>query len=123
LRDSPEKLNKLAAEVRALRSSEKQVYAKVRECFKNSSSDFDPASKHMKKFYALLQDKFHHAVTGMISSKLILDRADHYEINLGMLTIKGERPTLSDAQTGKNYLRQEELYCLNSFFCLPSRQP
>ncbi len=50
LRDSPEKLNKLAAEVHALRSSEKQVYAKVRECFKNSSSDFDPASKHMKKF-------------------------------------------------------------------------
>ena len=34
LRGSPEKLNKLAAELRALRSEEKQVYAKVRECFK-----------------------------------------------------------------------------------------
>lgn len=113
LRDSPEKLNKLAAEVRALRSSEKQIYAKVRECFKISSSDYDASSKEMKKFYALLQDKFHHAVTGLTSSKLILDRADHYEENLGMRTIKGEKPTLSDAKTGKNYLKQDELYRLH----------
>ena len=31
LRESPEKLNRLAAEIRALRSEEKQIYAKVRE--------------------------------------------------------------------------------------------
>ena len=43
LRDSPEKLNKLAATIRALRAEEKQVYAKVRECFKIGSSDYDPS--------------------------------------------------------------------------------
>ena len=72
LRESPEKLNQLAAAIRALRSEEKQVYAKVRECFKLCSSDYDPNSKQVRSFYALLQDKFHHAVTGMTSSKLIL---------------------------------------------------
>lgn len=113
LRESPDKLNKLAAEVRALRASEKQVYAKVRECFKISSSDYDPGASEVRKFYALLQDKFHHAVTGMTSSKLILDRADHQQENVGLQTMSGDRPTLDDVQTGKNYLRQDELYRLH----------
>ncbi len=113
LRESPEKLNKLAAEVRMLRAAEKQVYAKVRECFKISSSDYDPASREVRSFYALLQDKFHHAVTKMTSSKLVMDRADHKDKNMGLHTMKGENPTLIDAQTGKNYLSPDELYRLH----------
>jgi hypothetical protein len=113
LRDSPEKLNRLAADIRALRSSEQQVYAKVRDCFKISSSDYDPKSKEIKSFYALLQDKLHHAVTQMTSSKLIIDRADHTAENMGLVSVKGKAPTLQDVQTGKNYLRQDELYRLH----------
>lgn len=113
LRESPEKLNKLAAAVRALRSEEKQVYAKVRECFKICSSDYDPNSKTVKSFYALLQDKFHHAVTGMTSSKLILDRADHKIESMGMQTTRGDLPTFEEAKTGKNYLNSDELYRLH----------
>jgi len=113
LRESPEKLNKLAAAVRALRSEEKQVYAKVRECFRICASDYDPLSKEVRSFYALLQDKFHHAVTGMTSSKLILDRANYKSQNMGMQAIKGTSPTLEEAKTGKNYLNNEELYRLH----------
>lgn len=113
LRDSPDKLNKLAAEIRALRSSEKQVYAKVRECFKLSSSDYDPSSTEVRRFYALLQDKFHYAVTKMTSSKLILDRADHTADNMGLRVMSGDMPTLQDAKTGKNYLDNNDLYRLH----------
>lgn len=113
LRESPEKLNQLAAKVRALRSEEKQVYAKVRECFKLCSSDYDPTSRQVKSFYALLQDKFHHAITGMHSSKLILDRADHLAENMGVQTMRGDVPTLDEVKTGKNYLKSEELYRLH----------
>lgn len=113
LRESPDKLNKLAAAVRALRSEEKQVYAKVRECFRICASDYDPLSKEVRSFYALLQDKFHHAVTGMTSSKLILDRANHKSENMGMQAVKGVSPTLEEAKTGKNYLNNEELYRLH----------
>lgn len=113
LRESPEKLNKLAAEIRALRAAEKQVYAKVRDCFKLSSSDYDPSSKQVRSFYALLQDKFYHAVTGLTSSKLILDKANHRDDNMGLQTMDGKHPNLTDAQTGKNYLRSEELYRLH----------
>ena len=110
LRESPEKLNKLAAELRALRSEEKQVYAKVRECFKIGSSDYDPSSKEVRKFYGLLQDKFHHAITGQTASKIVLDRADHLEESMGIRTYSGKEPTLTEAKVGKNYLVSEELY-------------
>jgi hypothetical protein len=113
LRDSPEKLNRLAAHIRALRSEEKQVYAKVRECFKISSSDYDPKSQKVRSFYALLQDKFHHAVTGMTSSKLILDRAHRSYENMGLQSVKGNLPTMEEAQSGKNYLTSDELYRLH----------
>ena len=113
LRESPEKLNKLAAEIRALRAEEKSVYDKVRECFRISASDYEPSSKEVRHFYALLQDKFHHAITGMTSSKLIMDRADHNEENMGIQFMKGEFPNLREIKTGKNYLRAEELYRLH----------
>lgn len=62
LRSDPNKLNELAVKIRELRSSEKSVYASVRECFKLSASDYEPSSKEVRKFYSLLQDKFHHAI-------------------------------------------------------------
>ena len=110
LRESPEKLNKLAAKLRALRSEEKQVYAKVRECFKIGSSDYDPSSEEVRKFYGLLQDKFHHAITGQTASKIVLDRADHLAESMGVQTYSGKEPTLTEAGVGKNYLESEELY-------------
>ncbi len=113
LRESPDKLNKLAAHIRALRSEEKVIYAKVRECFKICASDYEPNSQQVKSFFALLQDKFHHAVTGFTSSKLIMERANFMSENMGLQTIKGANPTLEDAKSGKNYLRPEELYRLH----------
>ncbi len=113
LRESPAKLNQLAAQIRSLRSEEKQVYAKVRECFKISSSDFDSESSIVRSFYALLQDKFHHAVTGSTAAKLIMDRAHHTSVNMGLHTLKGNSPTLADATAGKNYLTPDELYRLH----------
>ncbi|MFK7871280.1 MAG: RhuM family protein [Roseobacter sp.] len=113
LRESPEKLNKLAAELRALRSEEKQIYAKVRECFKISASDYQPSSQQVKTFYALLQDKFHHAVTGQTGAKLVMDRADHREEYMGVQTFKGKEPNTSEVVVGKNYLSRDELYSLH----------
>lgn len=110
LREDPKKLNKLAAKIRELRASEKNIYASVRECFKLAASDYTPTSKEVRRFYALLQDKFHHAVTEMTSAKLVMDRADHADVNMGMTGRESKIPRLSDAKIGKNYLREDELY-------------
>ncbi len=113
LRRSPDKLNALAEQVRALRSEEKQIYQKVRDCFAISASDYQPSSKEAKKFFALLQDKFLHAVTKSTSSKLIMDRSDHLDDNCGLQTIAGKEPTVREVEVGKNYLQKEEIYRLH----------
>ncbi len=110
LRSDPSKLNELAAKIRELRANEKNVYASVRECFKLAASDYEPSSKEVKKFYSLLQDKFHHAITRMTASKLILDRANSSEVNMGIQTVSGALPTKSEATIGKNYLTESEIY-------------
>lgn len=46
----------------------------------------------------------------MTASKLVLDRADHKEQNMGLKTIKGNVPTKEEARNGKNYLEEMEIY-------------
>lgn len=110
LRDDPEKLNQLAAKIRELRANEKNVFTQVRECFKISASDYEPSSQEVRSFYALLQDKFHHAITLMTSSKLIMDRAGYKEDNMGLVSFKELFPSKQEAKVGKNYLTKDELY-------------
>ena len=110
LRDDPSKLSKLAADIRELRANEKNVFAAVKECFKISASDYEPSSEEVKKFYMLLQDKFHHAITKMTAAKLVMDRADATVDNMGLHSFKELMPTQKEAKTGKNYLSQSELY-------------
>ncbi len=110
LRSDPGKLSALAAQIRELRANEKNVYASVRECFKIAASDYEPSSKEVSSFYALLQDKFHHAITGMTASKLVMDRADHSAENMGLQTMEGMIPTKAESKSGKNYLDRMEIY-------------
>ncbi|MCD9481542.1 RhuM family protein [Photobacterium phosphoreum] len=110
LKSDPKKLNELAAKIRALRFNEKNVYASVRECFKIAASDYQPRSEEVRRFYYLLQDKFHHAITNMTSSQLILDRADHSFPNMGIQSINGLFPTKKEISVGKNYLNESEIY-------------
>ncbi len=119
--NNPEKLDELANKIRALRATEKSVYEKVRECFKISASDYQPNAQEVKTFYALLQDKFHHAVTKMTASKIIMDRADHTASNMGLVSFNELIPTKQEAKIGKNYLTKNELhriYLLSEQFLL-----
>ncbi|WP_025155346.1 RhuM family protein [Morganella morganii] len=113
LRDSPEKANELAAKIRAIRANERHVYDKLKDCLKESAADYDASAPEVRSFYAKMQDKFHYAITGMVSAKLILDRANHEDDNMGLSTFSGVSPNLSEAKVGKNYLKENELYRMN----------
>jgi len=112
LSESPEKLNKLAAEIRELRFSEQSIYKSVRDCFKIASSDY-AVNDVSKKFYSTLQDKLHYAVTGMTASKLKEDRVQSSAKNAGVINFKGEIPTIAEAKVGKNLLNKTEIYRLH----------
>jgi hypothetical protein len=111
LAQNPDKLNELAAKIRALRNNEKNVYQAVRDCFKISATDYDSKkTEEIQAFYSLLQDKFHYAITEMTAAKIKMDRADHTQRNMGVQFFDGEIPTLTEAQIGKNYVLKDELY-------------
>ncbi|PSJ16906.1 RhuM family protein [Nitrosomonas supralitoralis] len=57
-----------------------------------------------------LQNKFHHAITKMTASQLLLDRANAEIENMDLISLKNLIPTKSEAQTGKNYLTEDEIY-------------
>jgi len=113
LRDDPTALRELAARVRALRSEESNIYRAVRDCFKESASDYDSDSSAARSFYARIQDRFLYAATGKTSAEIILERADSGKPNMGMTMVTGVRPKKADCVVGKNYLFSDELYILH----------
>jgi hypothetical protein len=113
LRDDPQALRDLAARVRALRADEKNIYQGVRDVFAFGSSDYDKDAPAVRSFYAKVQDKFLHAITGKTASEIKLERANHRKPAMGLTDMKGDYPTRVDVGTGKNYLREDELYALH----------
>ncbi len=113
LRNDPKALRALAEKVRELRSGEVQIYQAVRDVFMLGSSDYDKSSPLTRSFYAKLQDKFLFAITGKTASKIILERTDGRQPNMGLASVGNKRPALADAKIGKNYLDGDELYALH----------
>ncbi len=113
LRDDPHALRELAAKVRALRSDEMNVYKAVRDVFALASSDYSKDAPEIGLFFAKLQDKFTYAITGQLSSQILLDRASHLLRDMGLTSMKGSRPSHGDVQVAKNYLFKDELYALH----------
>ncbi len=113
LKDDSHALRELAAKVRALRSDEMNVYKAVRDVFALASSDYTKDAPEIGRFFAKLQDKFTYAITGQLSSEILLDRANHLLHDMGLTAMKGDRPSHGDVQVAKNYLFDEELYGLH----------
>jgi hypothetical protein len=109
LKSDPAALQKLAAEVRAIRTSEKQLYEQVRETFKVCSIDYDGQSEEARQFFAQSQDRFHYAVSEHTAAQIILERADGKKPNMGMIALGNEAPTLANAKVAKNYMTGDEL--------------
>jgi hypothetical protein len=114
LASTPEALDRLASEVRSIRLSEANAYQKVRDIFKASSSDYDSQSKAARAFFALVQDKFHYAITGKTAAQIILERADSKTPNMGLRSTHGKIPTNDEVKIAKNYLNESELRFLEN---------
>lgn len=104
--------DELLERIREIRASEARFYQKVREIL-SLSEDYDPQSKAAHAFYATIQNKMLHAVTGNTAAELITSRANASLPNMGLTAWKGSRVRKSDVTTAKNYLKQEEISELN----------
>ena len=98
--------------IRRIRTSEANFYQKVRDVFA-TSADYNPKTDYAKQFFAMVQNKFHFAITDLTASEIVKRRVDCRKENLGLTNWKGEIITRDQAQIAKNYLEELEIKRLN----------
>ena len=102
----------LEERIRKIRTSEANFYQKIRDIFA-TSVDYNPKVDYAKQFFAMVQNKFHYAITGLTATEIVFNRIDSNDEHLGLTNFKGEIITRDQAEVAKNYLAELELRKLN----------
>lgn len=115
LKDGRGQWEELIREVQIIRTSERNLYTKVRDIFKVCSTDYNSKSEAAKNFYSTLQNKLLFLATGNTAAELLWYRFDPTKPNHGLITWAGDYPVESDFEVAKNYLLEKELTLINKF--------
>ncbi len=102
----------LLRRVRSIRASERRIYQQVTDFFAECSIDYDKNSDITKHFYAMVQNKFHFAITGKTAAEIIHQSANTKKENMGLTTWKNApegRIIKTDVIVAKNYLQEKEI--------------
>ena len=102
----------LLERVRSIRASERRIWQQVTDIFAECSVDYDKDATITKEFYAMVQNKFHYAITGQTAAEIVYTRADHTKDHMGLTTWKNApdgRVLKSDVSTAKNYLDAKQI--------------
>ena len=102
----------LLERIRSIRANERRIYQQITDIFQECSIDYDKNSEITKNFYAMVQNKFHYAITGHTAAEIIYLNADSTKPNMGLKTWKNSpdgRIIKSDTNVAKNYLNEDEI--------------
>ena len=102
----------LLERVRSIRASERRIWQQITDIYAECSTDYDKSSPTTRDFYAMIQNRFHYAITGMTAAEIIYTRADHTKDHMGLTTWKQApdgRVLKSDVSIAKNYLQPEQI--------------
>lgn len=105
----------LLERVRSIRTSERRIWQQITDIYAECSTDYDKNSPTTKEFYAMIQNRFHYAITGQTAAEIIYTKADHTKKNMGLTTWKhapNGRVLKSDVSIAKNYLQEKEIHQL-----------
>ena len=102
----------LLERVRSIRASERRIWQQVTDIFAECSIDYDKNSPTTHHFFALMQNKFHYAITGHTAAEIVYHSADHAKEHMGLTTWKNSpdgRVLKSDVDIAKNYLDERQI--------------
>lgn len=68
----------LLERVRSIRASERRIWQQITDIFAECSIDYDRNSPTTRDFYAMVQNKFHYAITGQTAAEIIYSKAENY---------------------------------------------
>ena len=102
----------LLERVRSIRASERRIWLQITDIFAECSIDYDKEADITKEFYAMVQNKFHYAITGKTAAEIINTAADKTKEHMGLTTWKNApdgRILKSDVTVAKNYLEEKQI--------------
>ena len=102
----------LLERVRSIRASERRIWQQITDIFAECSIDYDKDAEITQSFYAMVQNKFHFAITGQTAAEIIHSSADHTKEHMGLTTWKNApegRILKSDVSIAKNYLNEKQI--------------
>ena len=102
----------LLERVRSIRASERRIWQQITDIYAECSIDYDRNSPTTRDFYAMIQNRFHYAITGLTAAEIIYANADHQKTNMGLTTWKNApdgRILKSDVTVAKNYLSENDI--------------
>ena len=102
----------LLERVRSIRASERRIWQQITDIYAECCIDYDRNSKTTRDFYAMVQNRFHYAITGQTAAEIIYTKADHTKEHMGLTTWKNSpngRVLKSDVSIAKNYLQEKEI--------------
>ena len=102
----------LLERVRSIRASERRIWQQVTDIFAECSIDYDRDSPLTYDFYAMVQNKFHYAITGQTAAEIVYTKADHTKDHMGLTTWKNApdgRVLKLDVSVAKNYLSEKQI--------------
>ncbi len=105
----------LLERIRSIRTSERRIWQKITDIYAECSIDYDKNSPTTHDFYAMIQNRFHYAITGQTAAEIIYHNADHTKEHMGLMTWKNSpngRILKSDVTVAKNYLQEKEIKSL-----------
>lgn len=102
----------LLERVRSIRASERRIWQQITDIYAECSTDYDKNAPTTRDFYAMIQNRFHYAITGQTAAEIIYTKADHTKEHMGLTTWKNApdgRILKSDVSIAKNYLQEKEI--------------
>lgn len=93
-------------------SSVVQMEGSRTDIFAECSIDYDRDSPLTHDFYAMVQNKFHYAITGQTAAEIVYTKADHTKDHMGLTTWKNApdgRVLKLDVSVAKNYLSEKQI--------------
>lgn len=102
----------LLERVRSIRASERRIWQQITDIYAECSTDYDRSSPTTKEFYAMVQNRFHYAITGQTAAEIVYTKADHTQEHMGLTTWKNApngRILKSDVSVAKNYLDEKQI--------------
>lgn len=104
--------DELLDRIREIRASERRFYLKITDIFEQCSIDYVKDSPDTQKFFKIVQNKLHFAISGKTAAAIIAERANAGKPNMGLQTFKNAphgKIQRVDIGIAKNYLIEKEI--------------